>query len=170
VSTLSPETKIEWAAMHRQRGNTLFQKGNYKEAMDVFLTCLVAIETKDGSSSGTDTDTTTVSATNVSRNEGEGEDSTKTINGDPKTTVENQDPKDEWTTRTDAEIKLPILLNLAACTLKMGMHQKTEKFCNFAIMEMSCGKTSTKAYFRRGWARMLMGSYRGAREDFDMAM
>ena len=87
VSTLSPEKKIEWVAMHRQRGNTLFQKGNYKEAMDVYLTCLVAIETKDkelvamdtkdGSSSGTDTDTTTVSATNVSRNEGEGEDSTK---------------------------------------------------------------------------------------------
>jgi len=190
VATLSPEKKIEWATMHRQRGNTLFQKGNYKEAMDVYLTCLVAIGNKDDYSGGTDTDTTTISnnsvvmedvvpstnstttptTTTVSCNEGKGDDSNKKSNGGHKTTDENEDQNESWNIRTDVEIKLPILLNLSACTLKLGMYQKTEKFCNFAIMEMPCGRTSTKAYFRRGRARMLMGSYRGAKDDFDIAL
>lgn len=190
VSTLSPEKKIEWATIHRKRGNILYQKGNYKEAMDVYLTCLVAIETKDDCSGGSDTATTTISnncvvmedvvpstnsatpttTTTVSCNKGEGDDSNKKSNGGHKTTNENEDQKESWNIRTDVEIKLPILLNLSACTLKLGMYQKTEKFCNFAIMEMPCGRTNTKAHFRRGRAKMLMGSYRGAKDDFDIAL
>jgi len=185
VSTLSPEKKIEWAMIHRQRGNALFQKCDYKEAMDVYLTCLVAIEHGSGGSSGANTNETAVPSNSVTMKDEatrcttsstatatiREDNGSNTVNGnDRKTTAEEEDQRDRWNKRTDEEIKLPILLNLSACALKLGMYQKTEKFCNFAITEMPCGRTSTKAHFRRGRARMLMGSYRGAKDDFDTAL
>lgn len=193
VSTLSPGKKIEWANIHRQRGNSLFKKGDYKEAMDVYLTCLVAIEHDGGDGITTDTIKSVFLSGTTATEEDEDKDgasmttipaiSSCTVNtimkndnvnneisGDDSKTVMEEDTKNRWNRRTDEEIKLPILLNLSLCTLKMGMYQKTEQFCNFVIMEMPCGRTSTKAYFRRGRARMLMGSYRGAKEDFDIAL
>ena len=45
VKTLSCPEKLEWAERHRQNGNKLFARGQIMEAMDVYLTCLVACDT-----------------------------------------------------------------------------------------------------------------------------
>mmetsp|Transcript_30177 Transcript_30177/g.63942 ORF Transcript_30177/g.63942 Transcript_30177/m.63942 type:complete len:382 (-) Transcript_30177:142-1287(-) len=44
IAGLEPQQKIEWAKHQRQEGNALFAKGDFKEAMDVYLTCLVAMD------------------------------------------------------------------------------------------------------------------------------
>lgn len=43
VARLLPKEKIKWAKQQRQEGNKRYAAGNYKEAMDVYLTCLVAM-------------------------------------------------------------------------------------------------------------------------------
>ena len=50
TSKLTPQEKIEWASSQRKAGNSLFANGDYHEAMDVYLTCLVAIDAKDKTS------------------------------------------------------------------------------------------------------------------------
>ena len=44
IKSLNPQQKIEWSKYQRERGNVLFSKGEYTEAMDVYLTCLVAMD------------------------------------------------------------------------------------------------------------------------------
>ncbi|KAL9189912.1 hypothetical protein ACHAXT_009587 [Thalassiosira profunda] len=53
IKDLDPRQKIEWATHQRKEGNALFARGEYKEAMDVYLTCLVAM---DGQQSDASTD------------------------------------------------------------------------------------------------------------------
>jgi len=135
TSKLTPIEKLEWAKQQRLEGNRLFKKQEYKEAMDVYLTCLVAME-KDSLSP-----TTTSSSHNVSVGRAQ----------------------------IEFELQLPILLNLSLCALKLGMLSKTQEFCNLA-MEMSCGRTNPKVFYRRGKARMLMGNYHLSRLDLDVAL
>lgn len=118
---MSTEEKLDWAKAQRGEGNALFADREYREAMDVYVTCLVAMDKLKGS--------------------------------DIEENIEK-------------EIQLPVLLNLALCALKMGMLNKAESFCNFA-METSLGRISAKAYFRRGKARMLMGMYKEAKGDLE---
>jgi len=141
IKSLNPEQKIEWAKHQRQEGNDLFAKGDYKEAMDVYLTCLVAM---DKSSSAVATNTKNPS-------------------------IINDDSNELLSMQIETEIKLPVLLNLALSAMKMGMLSKSEKFCNFA-MEMESGRQSVKAHFRRARVRMLMGQYVSAELDLDMAL
>jgi tetratricopeptide (TPR) repeat protein len=49
TANLTPQQKIEWAAYQRKEGNKLFSQNRYQEAMDVYLTCLVAIDTSNSS-------------------------------------------------------------------------------------------------------------------------
>lgn len=135
TAKLTPAQKIEWATGQRKEGNRLFASCEYQEAMDVYLTCLVAIDT---SNSSTDA-------------------------------VENVDEAPVLASQYETEIKLPVLLNLALCALKLGMLSKAEKFCNYAI-EMKAGKQSAKCYFRRGKVRMLMGHYISAELDLAKAL
>jgi tetratricopeptide (TPR) repeat protein len=128
TSALTPEQKIEWAISQRKEGNRLFANSEYQEAMDVYLTCLVAV---DASNSQNDSQNTS--------------------------------------SQCDSEIKLPVLLNLALCALKLGMLSKAEKFCNYAI-ELESGQQSAKSYFRRGKVRMLQGNYISAELDLDKAL
>ncbi|KAL3781692.1 hypothetical protein ACHAW5_011062 [Stephanodiscus triporus] len=44
ISGMDRRRKLEWAARHRREGNALFARGEYREAMDVYLTCLVAVD------------------------------------------------------------------------------------------------------------------------------
>ena len=125
IKGLDSLRKIEWATHQRKEGNALFARGEYKEAMDVYLTCLVAM---DGQHSDASTDD-----------------------------------------QIDAEIKLPVLLNLALSSLKLGMPSKAEQFCNYAL-ETEAGQRSVKAHFRRGRVRMLMGHYVSAELDLDKAL
>ena len=41
VNGLSPEKKMEWAALQRKSANELYEKKDYMEALDAYLTCLV---------------------------------------------------------------------------------------------------------------------------------
>lgn len=41
---LDGQQKLEWASRQRRMGNELFAAGEYREAMDVYLTCLVVVE------------------------------------------------------------------------------------------------------------------------------
>ena len=125
MSKLLPHEKLQWAETHRQHGNKLYSKGKYIEAMDVYLTCLVAID--------------------------------KSVDNN----VDDGYP--HWEERAEKQIKLPVLLNLSACTLKLGMYKKTCAFCDMAL-ELQHG-LSPKVLFRRGKARISMGMYKDARGD-----
>jgi tetratricopeptide (TPR) repeat protein len=131
TSMLTPQQKLQWAKYQRKEGNKIFADGEYKEAMDIYLTCLVAM---DQSSKLNEEFGPVPSAAQI-----------------------------------EEEIKLPVLLNLALCALKLGMLSKAEKFCNYAI-EMESGQRSVKANFRRGRTRMLMGDYCAAELDFARAL
>ncbi|KAL7530776.1 hypothetical protein ACHAWF_003511 [Thalassiosira exigua] len=146
VEDMDPTEKLDWARKQRGEGNALFAAGRYKEAMDVYLTCLVAA---DGSSGGEGS----------AGNDGEG-----TAN-DPA-----DDDDDEDATETETEIKLPVLLNLALAAIKLGMPSKALKFCDVAIDETRAGKRSAKARFRRGKVRTLLGEYDAAESDLDRAL
>jgi tetratricopeptide (TPR) repeat protein len=130
VSHLDRDEKLQWAREQRQLGNTLFQEGKCKEAMDVYLTCLVALDYQS----------------------------------------KDHDCEDDQESRyqMDIDIKMPVLLNLAACALSLGMYRKTVSFCDFC-MELECAKKNPKVYFRRGKAYMSMGNYSAARKDLNTA-
>jgi hypothetical protein len=139
------QQKMEWAKFQRLEGNILFARGEYADAMDVYLTCLVAM----------DQPCTTTST-------------------DHNSTIDLDNNEDSSKSRLlqvqmDTEIKLPVLLNLTLCSLKLGMPSKAEKFCNFA-MDTELGKQSPKASFFRGRARMLMGKYSAAESDLNNAL
>lgn len=139
MSSLTPEDKLEWAENQRQEGNKLYSKQQYKEAMDVYLTCLVAIDKSchDPIIGNTDND------------------------------VMNNDII--WEQQVEQQVKLPVLLNLSACTLSLGMFKKTCAFCDLAL-DLRIGNTSQKLYFRRGRARMGLGLYCEAKEDLIVSM
>lgn len=141
TAALTPQQKVEWAICQRKEGNRLFAKSEYQEAMDVYLTCLVAIDASNETLAKDEYDAGT--GENVGDN--------------------------SMQLQCDTEIKLPVLLNLALCAHKLGMLSKAEKFCNYAI-ELEPGQQSVKAYFRRGKVRMLMGNYISAESDLDQAL
>lgn len=143
TAMLTPQQKLRWAKHQRKEGNKIFAAGEYKDAMDVYLTCLVAM---DQSSKENENNMKAVAAA-----------------------AEEECIDPISTAQIEEEIKLPVLLNLALCALKLGMLSKAEKFCNYAI-EMDVGKRSVKANFRRGRARMLMGHYVSAELDLARAL
>ena len=149
LSALSAEQKMDWAQLQRAEGNKIFARGDYTEAMDVYITCLVAMDKLRGSA---DTD------------DKGGEEAAKSGDASPAAETAAVYSQDS----IEREIQLPVLLNLALCALKLGMLRKAESFCNFAL-ETTLGADCPKAYFRRGRARMLMGSYEDARVDLERA-
>lgn len=78
-----------WVEQQRLRGNDVFRQGDYKDAMDIYLTCLVVKEN---------------------------------------------------TPDFVRDTFLPVLNNLAQCTLQLGMHTKTILFCEMALEEVSKAK------------------------------
>ena len=159
VQQLQPSEKLEWAERQRIEGNKLFSKGLYKEAMDVYLTCLVAA---DNGASKKKNEESKRNETDISSNSSKNEKDT-TI----ETSVGAYDD-DEWEKLTEEKVKLPVLLNLSLCTLKLSMYKKTCTFCDLAL-EMECGKIP-KVYFRRGKARTSLGFYNIARQDLQRAI
>lgn len=138
----SPEDRQLWAEEQRLAGNIFFQHGDYKGAMDIYLTCLV---------------------------------------------VKEDTP--EFIRRTF----LPILSNLAQCTLQLGMYKKTIVFCETALEELSKAKEKApketieenvestrtnlqdaialcKILFKLGKALRLTGHYIRAREALNNSL
>lgn len=128
---------MQWAESHRQEGNTLYSQQQYKGAMDVYLTCLVAI---DKSPQNPSDEVGNIAYSNT-----------------------------DWEQKVEQQVKLPVLLNLSACTLKLGMLKKTCSFCDLAL-DLDIGKTSPKLYFRRGSAKTSLGLYEEGKQDLAMSM
>jgi tetratricopeptide (TPR) repeat protein len=119
VKDLTKEQKLEWANIQRQEGNALYAKGNYAEAIDVYLTCLVVKSDDD---------------------------------------------------RFMEKVYLPVMSNLAQCTLQLGNYKKTLAFCTMALEEKGLPNLPegiAKVYFRRGKAYRLSGEYQLARRDLE---
>eukprot|EP00978_Attheya_sp_CCMP212_P008142 scaffold18983_cov53-Attheya_sp.AAC.1 len=151
VKDMTQTQKLEWAKQQRVEGNILFGVGEYQEAMDVYLTCLVAMDT---TTSKKETSDKSLEPTVTSKAEKE------TSSRSSETSI---------ATTAEKEIQLPVLLNLSLCALKLGMLKKAEAFMNFAL-ELPSGAHHPKVYFRRGKARMRMGCYKEARADMEHAL
>lgn len=134
VAQLRRDDKLKWASQQRQSGNVLFERGEYKAAMDIYLTCLVVKETDK------EADVSFLS-----------------------------------------ETLLPVLNNLAQCTLQLGMQKKTTEFCNIAIDEISKAENCSgfpmlnpvavcRIYFKRAKAQRLSGDYYEARQDLNRSL
>lgn len=122
VQDLPEDKKLEWAQLQRQEGNTLYVNKEYKEAIDVYLTCLV-------------------------------------VKSDNPEFIE--------------QVFLPVMNNLAQCTLQLGFYKKAQSFCTMALEEKELPdqpETIAKLYFRRGKARRLGGDYVGAEQDLMKAI
>ena len=167
IKTLNPQQKIEWAKYQRTEGNVLFAKGEYKEAMDVYLTCLVAMDQTSSSSTSSPPSDDAASVASADDNDEKTNDGRRNdddvTNGD-----DDEEEEQQLNIQIEKDIKLPVLLNLALSALKLGMLSKAEQFCNHAI-ETELGKQSAKAHFRRGRVRMLMGHFVSAELDLDKA-
>jgi hypothetical protein len=141
VSQLAtPRDRQYWAEQQRQLGNQYFGRGDYKQAMDIYLTCLVVKEN-------------TADFVN--------------------------------------QTLLPILNNLAQCTLQLSMHKKTVMFCEMALEEASKANQEVqtsdedsdesggctvdplslcKIYFKKAKALRLTGNYVEARTALNASM
>jgi hypothetical protein len=143
----TPEDRQYWAEQQRLLGNTFFGRGDYKSAMDIYLTCLVVKES--------------------------------TPNFVNRTLV-------------------PILNNLAQCTLQLGMYRKTVLFCDIALQEVRKVNTDgsregnadtmadenliaigfskvdpiavCKIYYKLAKAQRLSGNYGEARKALDSSL
>ena len=113
------------------------------------MTCLVAIDTDD-----TNTPTSSTGPLPL---------------GKDVTTPSKEESSAHWTSKSQVEIQLPVLLNLSACTLQLKMFRKTKTFCDIAL-ELQCAQTNSKVYFRRGKALMNMGEYKSSQRDLDRAL
>ncbi len=88
---------------------------------------------------------------------------------------DNHEKNEQYQQRREVmerEVQLPVLLNLAACALKLSQYKKVEQFCNIALTDLSSSSSSkenAKLWYRRGKARMLTGQYDTAIEDFQTA-
>jgi len=119
VEGLPPSKKVEWARKQRQEGNKLYASKKYSQAMDVYLTCLVA--------------------------------------------------KSDDLDFID-QVFLPVMNNLAQCTLHLGFYKKTQVFCTMALDEkmiflLERPEAVSKLYFRRAKAYRLAGKYTQAHQD-----
>jgi hypothetical protein len=166
---LTPEEKIIWAKEQRLEGNRLFGKQEFQEAMDVYLTCLVAIEyqpkadlAQEGSTAETTTEAKASSDTEP--------DHTTSLPAKTELEVHNEN---ERRRAVEKEVQLPVLLNLAACAMKLGRYRKVEEFCNIALQDLKltqCGHDNVKVWYRRGRARMFLGTYKEAKQDLQKAL
>lgn len=71
------------------------------------------------------------------------------------------------------QVFLPVMNNLAQCTLQMGSYRKAQTFCTMALEEKDLPNRPemiSKLYFRRGKARRLSGDYVGCNEDLKKAI
>jgi hypothetical protein len=133
VAQLTRDDRCKWANQQRLSGNVFFERGEYKAAMDIYLTCLVVKDT------------------------------------------EKQHDVDFL-----SKTLLPVLNNLAQCTLQLGMQKKTMEFCKIALEEISkIDKdkaavldpiTICRIYFKRAKAQRLTGHYFEARQDLNRSL
>lgn len=116
--------------------------------MDIYLTCLVAVDYNNNIGS-------------TGRKDEYGNEDIDDVNKRLQHQIRREN--------LEREVQLPVLLNLAACALKLSQYNKVEQFCNIALNDLSSSQENAKLWYRRGKARMLTGQYDGAAADFEMA-
>jgi tetratricopeptide (TPR) repeat protein len=124
ILSLPQDQKTEWAVDRRKVGNELFGAGKFGEAMEIYMTALVALA--------------------------------------PALTSTSSEIED-----SEARVQLPILLNLSACALNLGLITKAINFCDSALeIKSGIGRRSPKVWRRKGKALMRKGEYGKARESY----
>ena len=181
ASLQTPEDKMRWAEGQRLIGNQYFQRGDYKTAMDVYLTCLVVKNTNSNTEKEEDSklketreeSSTEATSTRASSKGGAAEDVSAS----------------SWIFLT--ETLIPILNNLAQCTLQLSMYKKTIEFVNIALEEIDKATKKEQArepqqaninvsveidplalcklYYKRGKAQRLKGEYQSSRKDLSLS-
>ena len=145
TSKMTWDQKVEWANKQRQSGNALYQEKRYKEAIDIYLTCLVV---RDMSDAGKNT-TTTKDAAN---------DKMDSANVDLEVLI-----LPVMNNLAQCALQLGWYHKAELfCTLALEASEKDEKD--------SRGSSIAKLYFKRGKARRLRGWYDEAKGDLDRAL
>lgn len=152
VAKMTSKEKRQWAHEQRQYGNDLYKKKQYKQAIDIYLTCLVARSERSKKKPST---STTIKE----------EKSNSTNMGYEQADIHEDD---EW-------LLLPVMNNLAQCTLQLGWYNKTEQFCTMAMEQLGTdfyrgGPSVAKLYYKRGKSRRLRGLFDNAKFDLHKAL
>eukprot|EP00521_Asterionellopsis_glacialis_P016467 CAMPEP_0195307150 /NCGR_PEP_ID=MMETSP0707-20130614/37571_1 /TAXON_ID=33640 /ORGANISM="Asterionellopsis glacialis, Strain CCMP134" /LENGTH=432 /DNA_ID=CAMNT_0040371397 /DNA_START=240 /DNA_END=1538 /DNA_ORIENTATION=- len=179
----TPEEKLEWATQQRQEGNKLYSAGKYKEAMDVYLSSLVAKPQEGGNSTVSTTNYEAVYSSEIVL---------PVLNNLAQASLQLC-MSTNYEAVYSSEIVLPVLNNLAQASLQLCMYRKAETFCTIAIDEImkqeefiamqssqqqdrdskegrDTLKQMAKIYFRRGKSRRLRGNYEEAKKDIEEAL
>lgn len=115
------DAKLKAAIDLKNRGNKLFQNGDYPAALELYLQALTASE----------------------------------FGGSKNNNNSNSDENSSSKSNID-ELVVPVLCNMAACTLKMGQFVKAARFCDEALqLRPRC----LKALQRRGFAFLQLKEY-----------
>jgi len=152
-------SRLAWAEAQRSLGNELYKKKEFKQAIDVYLTCLPAVVIDEERA-----------AQNKMRQDGDDGDSKTTKPGKTASDGEAVIPCDRTT------LFLKILNNLVLSALQLKWYKKADEFACIAIDHWDkhvSPETKTtenmlllaKTYFRRSKSRRLRGNYSAARSD-----
>mmetsp|Transcript_2178 Transcript_2178/g.3330 ORF Transcript_2178/g.3330 Transcript_2178/m.3330 type:complete len:421 (+) Transcript_2178:203-1465(+) len=150
----TPEEKLEWATQQRQEGNKLYSAGKYKEAMDVYLSSLVAKPQEGGNS--------TVSTTNY------------------EAVYSSEIVLPVLNNLAQASLQLCMYRKAETfCTIAIDEIMKQEEFIAMQSSQQQDRdskegrdtlKQMAKIYFRRGKSRRLRGNYEEAKKDIEEAL
>ena len=175
------QMKYEWAEQQRLAGNVYFNQGDYKSAMDIYLTCLLVVDKSKN-------DSKNVSVEKVDHDDDDEDIGRLKIDAagrhkEERKIKNNSEPQIEHTREFITQVYTPVLNNLAQCTLQLGMYKKTISFCNFGLeheqkMQQNQDEWDDQDYmlglcklhYKRGKARRLKGDYKESRIDLQHAM
>ncbi len=129
------EERTKWAIEMKNYANSLYAEHQYADAMEKYVEALTA------SDFGTKQKESAISSDNKG---------TESLNQDARIDEDNIDV-----------LVIPVLSNLAACSIQLQQWKKAEKFCQQAIdLRPNCAK----AYMRKGIALFNLGDYNDAKQ------
>lgn len=129
--------QIQHAEMHKEEGNRYYGEGSYKKALGAYHKVFCYLNGLQAPPAD--------------------------IRGSPSATGSTHIPKDR--VQSVDKLKQSCRLNMAACYLKLGEHQKCVDACGKAL---ALGD-SVKAYFRRAQAHLELRNFGGAKGDLERA-
>ena len=139
------EEKYSWAEQQRLAGNVYFNHGDYKSAMDIYLTCLLVVNKQtNGKNDESGSDNSNKERhQNDSDNDDDDDDIFRPMmmpKGSGSTTASSSSDggKNDNTTQSYSrefitQVYTPVLNNLAQCTLQLGMYRKAITFCTLGL-------------------------------------
>ena len=132
------EERTKWAIEMKNYANSLYAEHQYADAMEKYVEALTA------SDFGTKQKDSAPSSDNI------GTSLDESLNQYARNDIDNIDV-----------LVIPVLSNLAACSIQLQQWKKAEKFCQQAIeLRPNCAK----AYMRKGIALFNLGDYHDAKQ------